>query len=91
MDYYGEPKESTLNIYYTGQIVNGSMCPKSEIREARWFDLQKLPSNFAFDHAQSVLSDWSKMVTSNRGNFLSRHSGIFIRANSNFFHRVFFV
>ncbi len=60
MDYYGESEESTLNIYYAGHIVNGSMYAKSEIHEVRWFGLKELPANFAFNHAQLVLSDWSK-------------------------------
>jgi 8-oxo-dGTP diphosphatase len=57
MDFYGDSKESTLNIYFTGQIVNGSPFPKSEIREVQWFDLQKLPNNFAFNHALRVFKD----------------------------------
>jgi 8-oxo-dGTP diphosphatase len=61
MDFYGESKESTLNIYYSCQIVNGALHPKSEIRDARWFDLHRLPENIAFNHAREVLRDWSKM------------------------------
>jgi 8-oxo-dGTP diphosphatase len=69
MDFYGLPaewqagesRESTLNIYYSCEIVNGAPRPKAEIREARWFDLHKLPEKFAFNHARAVLRDWSKM------------------------------
>ena len=70
MDNYGESGESTLNIYYSGSIVNGSMYPNSEVSEVRWFDLQKLPQNLAFNHAQFVLSDWSR----SNGNVNSKSS-----------------
>ncbi|NIR49687.1 NUDIX domain-containing protein [candidate division KSB1 bacterium] len=59
MDHYGSQKESTLNIYYTCNILNGSITPNHEVSEAKWFSLREVPTNFAFKHAKLVLRDWT--------------------------------
>ncbi|NIQ06738.1 MAG: NUDIX hydrolase [Candidatus Korarchaeota archaeon] len=62
MDHYGNQHDSTLNMYYTCNIIEGSVSPNFEIKEAKWFSLKSIPRKLAFNHAEAVLKDWKKRV-----------------------------
>ncbi len=55
MDHYGEGGESTLNIYYRGTIRTGTPTPGSDVSEAAWFRLDRLPDPIAFGNNRRAL------------------------------------
>jgi len=55
MDRYGDGGESTLNIYYRGTIRNGTAKPGSDVNEAAWFPLDRLPQPIAFGNNRRAL------------------------------------
>lgn len=60
MDRYGDEGESTLNVYYEVAIRGGTITPASDVSEAAWFPLDRLPEPIAFGnnrHALRTLRD----------------------------------
>ncbi len=59
MDVYedGDPRP-TLNIYYVGQPVGGTLRAASDAIEFDWFPFENLPAQMAFGHSARVLTDW---------------------------------
>lgn len=55
MDRYGPGGESTLNLYFEGSIASGDVQPGSDATEARWFALNSLPTEIAFDNNRRAL------------------------------------
>lgn len=56
MDRYGEDGEYLLNIYYEAQIPQGTPSPGSDVSEARWFPLDRLPEPIAFANNRAALT-----------------------------------
>lgn len=48
--------EHTLNIYYTAQIASGTLNPGSDVAEAAWFPLDRLPEPIAFTNNRQALA-----------------------------------
>lgn len=55
MDRYGPGGESTLTLYFEGTIDRGEVQARSDVSEARWFPLNNLPSEIAFDNNRRAL------------------------------------
>ena len=55
MDEYGDGGESTLNVYYETVIQGGEISPASDVSEAAWFPLERLPEPIAFQNSREAL------------------------------------
>ena len=55
MDDYGPGGESTLNVYYEVVIRSGAITPASDVSEAAWFPLERLPEPIAFENNRQAL------------------------------------
>ncbi len=62
MDRYGPGGESTLNLYFEGSIARGDVQPGSDATEARWFALNGLPTEIAFDNNRRALEALARRV-----------------------------
>ena len=56
MDTYGEDEEPTLNICLVARIAGGKERAGSDAVSLRWFPLDALPDNIAFNWEQKALS-----------------------------------
>jgi 8-oxo-dGTP diphosphatase len=56
MDTYGDGGESTLNIFYLATLRKGTISPGSDVKEARWFPLARLPEQIAFTNGRQALT-----------------------------------
>jgi 8-oxo-dGTP diphosphatase len=56
MDTYGSSGDYTLNLCYVAELLGGQAHPASDVTELRWFDLQELPDQVAFDWSQEALA-----------------------------------
>jgi ADP-ribose pyrophosphatase YjhB (NUDIX family) len=63
MDRYGQDGESTLNIYYWGAIRRGRPAPRSDVNEAKWFSLGRLPKLLAFENNRQALEALRRLLT----------------------------
>lgn len=55
MDRYGVNGDYTLNFCYLAELVGGTPAPASDALELRWFDLDDLPAQVAFDWSADAL------------------------------------
>ncbi len=53
---------SAIGIYYTGTI-RGTPIPADDVAEYRWFPVDALPPNLAFDHIQRAITDWKRSLS----------------------------
>jgi 8-oxo-dGTP diphosphatase len=58
MDVYGEDKPATLNICFTANIIGGVEQPNDDIGELRWFSVNDLPNDIAFENGRRMLDAW---------------------------------
>lgn len=61
MDRYGydAPSASTLNLYWTAQVVAGDARAADDVAELRWFPPDEIPwDDLAFEVNEKVLSTW---------------------------------
>jgi ADP-ribose pyrophosphatase YjhB (NUDIX family) len=56
IDTYGRSGEYTLNLCYTADLVSGRPNPASDVTELRWFDLDALPDQVAFNWSRDALA-----------------------------------
>ena len=50
-----KPKNQVVDIYYVSKKFSGNIkIQESEVLEAKWFDLNNLPDNVAFDHMLTI-------------------------------------
>lgn len=54
MDRYGDD-ESTLNIYYAATVAGGALRPGSDVSDAAWFPLDRLPEPIAFENNRQAM------------------------------------
>ena len=47
------PKQ-TINIVYLAEVSDGEAAPSDDATEVKWFALDSIPENLAFDHAQNI-------------------------------------
>jgi 8-oxo-dGTP diphosphatase len=55
MDVYGPEQDSTLNICYIARIVGGEPEVGSDAKDMRWFRLDELSNEIAFEWAREAL------------------------------------
>lgn len=58
VDTYGESSEPTLNVYYTGRPIGGTLKPASDAIALEWFGSEQIPERLAFQHAVKVIECW---------------------------------
>jgi 8-oxo-dGTP diphosphatase len=56
MSTYGPAGEPTLNICYLAEVAGGQPRPASDASDLRWFDLDDLPEQIAFDWSHEALA-----------------------------------
>lgn len=54
VDRYGD-NESTLNIYYAATVSGGDLRPGSDVADAVWFPLDRLPEPIAFENNRQAV------------------------------------
>jgi 8-oxo-dGTP diphosphatase len=52
---YGAAGDYTLNLYYRASVTSGEPRPADDVAELRWFPVDELPPNLAFDHERQLL------------------------------------
>lgn len=61
MDTYGDEGEATLNICYVAEIEHGKPIASDDVEELKWFDLNKLPKNMAFQNGKDMIEAFKKL------------------------------
>ncbi|MBV9545249.1 MAG: NUDIX hydrolase [Chloroflexi bacterium] len=60
---YSEHGNPVVLVVYGGEIVDGAVeADGLEVGEVRWFQLENLPRDLAFEHDRRVLEDWKQKV-----------------------------
>ncbi len=54
-DTYGSDGPALLNAYFTVRLGSGTIRPQDDISELRWFSLDALPENIAFESDRKAL------------------------------------
>lgn len=62
MDVYGDGGDATLNICYVVEIKSGQPKAADDVEELRWFDINKLPENLAFQNGRDMLKALKKEI-----------------------------
>lgn len=63
IDRYGPADYNTLNVYYRGRVVGGTLQAADDAAALAWFAPDALPPNMAFpDHEHQVLAAWQAAV-----------------------------
>ncbi len=58
MDTYGETGEATLNVFYTGEVVEGREMAGSDITAMHWFEPDAMPADIAFACNRQAIEAW---------------------------------
>lgn len=56
MDFYGSEGDSTLNICYVCKVLGGKAKAKSDAIDIKWFDIESLPDDIAFEWSKRALN-----------------------------------
>jgi ADP-ribose pyrophosphatase YjhB (NUDIX family) len=62
MDNYELDDYATLNVCYTAKLTGGELKPGDDIAELKWFDVEALPEDIAFQNGQDMLDAWIKQI-----------------------------
>lgn len=62
MDVYGEDEEATLNMCFMSSVIGGDIQPNDDIIELKWFSVDELPRDIAFDNGSRMLEEWKKYL-----------------------------
>jgi ADP-ribose pyrophosphatase YjhB (NUDIX family) len=54
-DIYGPSGQALLNIYFTVRLHSMEIAPQDDVIEARWFSLERLPEDIAFQSDRKAL------------------------------------
>jgi 8-oxo-dGTP diphosphatase len=57
---YGSTGDYTLNLYYRATVVSGEPRPADDVTDLRWFSVDVLPENLAFEHERELLRELAK-------------------------------
>lgn len=58
MDVYGDGQEATLNMCFVARVVSGSMEANDDIEELRWFSVDEIPEDIAFENGKRMIEAW---------------------------------
>ncbi len=47
------PKQ-TINIVFCAEVADGEAAPSDDATDAKWFPINAIPDNLAFDHKQNI-------------------------------------
>jgi ADP-ribose pyrophosphatase YjhB (NUDIX family) len=61
-DIYGSGGTALLNTYYTVQLLSDDLHPLDDVSELKWFSLDKLPKNIAFESDRRALAALKKQI-----------------------------
>ena len=61
MDRYGNNGDWTINLHFSGRIINGEVKPADDIDACQWFSLNELPENMAFINGKNALDALKKI------------------------------
>lgn len=64
MDSYGDDGVATLNMGFVSTVTGGEMKADDDIVELRWFSVNDLPKDIAFENGQRMIDAWKKSLTS---------------------------
>jgi 8-oxo-dGTP diphosphatase len=53
---YGPTGDFILNLYYRARIISGEARPADDVAALRWFPIDELPPNLAWDHERAMLN-----------------------------------
>ena len=62
MDIYGDTKLSTLNIVYICELAKDPKINANEFDEIKWFDIEELPDDYAFESMNLIIQDYIKYL-----------------------------
>jgi len=54
-DWYGPEGTALLNLYFKVRLLNDAVRPQDDVAELKWFDVDELPENIAFDSDRIAL------------------------------------
>ena len=63
-DVYGPGGQALLNTYFTVQLLSGDLTPQDDVSELKWFVMDKLPQNIAFESDCKALAALKKKLES---------------------------
>ena len=52
---YGPTGDFVLNLYFRASIISGKPAPADDVEELRWFLMNELPTNLAWEHERQLL------------------------------------
>ncbi len=55
-DVYGPGGQALLNTYFTVQLLSGDLKPQDDVSELKWFVIDELPQNIAFESDRKALA-----------------------------------
>ena len=55
-----DPRSNAVLMLYLGRIVGGTMRPADDALEVRWFHLDELPDQIAFETHIHALADYNR-------------------------------
>jgi ADP-ribose pyrophosphatase YjhB (NUDIX family) len=66
-DTYGANGPALMNAYFTVRLAPGAMRPQDDVTELRWFPLDGLPENIAFESDRKALRILSRKAKRSSG------------------------
>lgn len=63
MDTYGTDKEATLNMCFLVKVIKGIEKANDDIAELRWFSVDQIPPEIAFDNGRRMIEEWKATLT----------------------------
>ena len=67
MDAYGATGDGTLNVFYAGEVVSGQEAAGSDATVLRWFAIDGIPDNVAFECNRQAIRVWKERLDADRG------------------------
>ncbi len=66
-DTYGTEGPALMNAYFTVHLASEAIRPQDDITELRWFSLDSLPENIAFESDRQALRILARKTNSSSG------------------------
>lgn len=62
MDTYGIDEEATLNLCFIVKVIGGTEKANGDIAELRWFPIDEIPAEIAFDNGRRMIEEWKRQL-----------------------------